>query len=243
MSMTTDLHAHCCTPQEIALDIFTGEQVALVAQASSRLPKDWQKNGDFLVSTNAWHNDPGFKEALRDAKGRYTDLNLNCLAHGIKPSSGAVYTPDIDAHLRTVLTQAQAEYPGALNLMPIIDLAIFEYNANVLITGGTDMVFFKYDRKTRSCYLDGNDVLRAFDYYNSARKDPRLPNIPRPVTLSDAMHNAHGYTGNISDRGTEQDLAPSIIDLLHRDESEPCTQNNTPQVSGCRAGTALWSAG
>ena len=140
MSMNIDCE---CTPAQVAA-IFAGPQVQLVAQSSDRLPKDWQQDGDYIRSTNAWHNDPGFKKALEDT-GKYL-VGFDCVRHFIEKGE-LLYTPDIDAHLKAVLTQAQAEYPGALNLSPLVELAIRMYNHDVIEKNqkSLDTVYFQYD--------------------------------------------------------------------------------------------------
>ncbi|MCL2673559.1 MAG: hypothetical protein FWF01_04165, partial [Alphaproteobacteria bacterium] len=128
--------------------------------------------------------------------------------------------------------QAQAEYPGAINLFPLVKLALEKWNTHVIRADkpAEEMAFFQFDPETKSCFLNGDMALKAFNWYNSARKDPRLPNIPGSpadvARLAIAIHNAHGYTGNIMHRQPiQKDNAPPATDLLQRDcEPAQCGQ-------------------
>ena len=149
-------------------------------------------------------------------------MDLICLHHIKQDNKGNYYTPDIDNHLKEVLKQAESQYPGAMNLFPIVRMALKIDIFRVAQTNrpAEEQQRFEYDAVSQSCYLDGDRVLIAFDNFNNMRKSPHFPNIPQPAVLALAIHEAHGYTVNISDRAPDQD--PSAIDLMYRYTPDDC---------------------
>ena len=165
--MFTYSEAVVSATQEQVLAAFSGEQAAVMQAADyqSRITPEFLKQ---------------FNDFVQGAP------NPECERHGAK---------DIAAHFSMLLGHINSDKNPVFDYQEEIMAAIMVYNRHIIGTNRDRKLLarFKYDPKTKECYLPAEPAACAFNYYNSLKKPPLLKDIPDPVGLALDMEEAHGY--------------------------------------------------